>query len=89
MTETQLPPQSDFYSNLTEEGVSDSDYLHAQNVWNQFRMTSFKQYHDLYLQTDVLLLADVLNNLDLLLKTHMIWTPSIITLYQDFLGKLC
>ena len=59
MTETQLPPQSDFYSNLTEEGVSDSDYLHAQNVWNQFQMTSFKQYHDLYLQTDVLLLSDV------------------------------
>ena len=59
MTETQLPPQSDFYSNLTEERVSNSDYLHAQNVWNQFQMSSFKQYHDLYLQTDVLLLSDV------------------------------
>ena len=35
MTETQLPPQFDYYSNLTEEGVSDSDYLHSQNVWNQ------------------------------------------------------
>ena len=59
MTETRLPPQSDFYSNLTEKGVSDRDYLHAQNVWNQFHMTSFKQYHDLYLQTDVLLLPDI------------------------------
>ncbi|XP_065198654.1 uncharacterized protein LOC135830317 [Sycon ciliatum] len=31
--ETQLPPKSAFESSLTGEGISDADYAHAQNVW--------------------------------------------------------
>ena len=58
MTTTCLPPIEQFFSSLTEEGISDSDYRHAQDVWNFFNMKTFKEYHDLYLLTDVLLLAD-------------------------------
>ena len=32
---------------------------HALDVWNKFKMTSLGDYHDLYLKTEVLLLADV------------------------------
>ena len=34
-------------------------YKHAQNVWNAFNLESMEQYHDLYLKSGVLLLADV------------------------------
>ena len=57
--ETQLPSKEVFYSTLTESGITDEDYAHAHNVWNTFEMESLKQYHDLYLLTDTLLLADV------------------------------
>ncbi|XP_065180407.1 uncharacterized protein LOC135810966 [Sycon ciliatum] len=57
--ETQLPPKSAFESSLTGEGISDADYAHAQNVWQTFECSTMEAYHDLYLQTDVYLLADV------------------------------
>jgi len=60
--ESTLPPKEAFYSYLTDEHISDADYLHAQNVFNSFQMTNLGDYHDLYLLTDVLLLADVFEN---------------------------
>ena len=54
-----LPPKKEFYSLLTDEDISDEDYKHAQNVWTTFKLESMGQYHDLYLKSDVLLLADV------------------------------
>ena len=54
--ETSLPPKEAFYSQL----ISDKDYDHAQNVWKTFDCKTMKNYHDLYLKTDVLLLADVM-----------------------------
>ena len=60
--ETQLPPKENFYSSLTDESISDSDYQHAQEVWTTFNCRTIGDYHDLYLQTDVLLLADVFEN---------------------------
>ena len=44
---------------LSDEHITDKDYKHAQNVWNTFNLKSMGQYHDLYLKSDVLLLADV------------------------------
>jgi hypothetical protein len=44
---------------LTEEGVSLRDYWHAVRVWQQFGIRNLGEYHDLYLKTDVLILADV------------------------------
>ena len=57
--ETTLPPKEDFYCNLNLEDISDEDYLLAQKVWNVFEIKNCSKYHDLYVQTDTLLLADV------------------------------
>ena len=62
--ETSLPPKEDFYSELILEDISDADYAHAQKVFNEY-CTDIDDYHDLYVQTDTLLLADVyLKNLE-------------------------
>ena len=58
----QLPPKEEFYSILTDEGISDVQYQHGQNVCNTFNMRTMGEYHDLYLKSDILLLADVFEN---------------------------
>ena len=60
--ETQLPSKSEFYSHLNDEGITDDDYQHANNVWNTFKCKTIRDYHDLYLKSDVLLLSDVFEN---------------------------
>ena len=62
LSETKLPPQEQFYSELNHSSISDEDYEHARNVWKYFDMKTMKDYHNLYLKTDVLLLADVFEN---------------------------
>ena len=51
-----------FYSNLNLEDISDEDYAHSQKVWGVFEIRNRDEYHDLYAQSDTLLLADVLEN---------------------------
>ena len=51
-----------FYSKLTDEDISDEDYNHAENVWEEFKCKTMGDYHDLYLKSDVLILADVFEN---------------------------
>ena len=58
----QLPSKDMFYSLLTHEGITDDSYTHAQKVWNTFKMKTMGKYHDLYLKSDILLLADVFEN---------------------------
>ena len=60
--ETKLPVQQDFYSILNNEHISDEQYKHAQNVWDTFNLKTMGDYHDLYLKSDILLLADVFEN---------------------------
>ena len=57
--ETSLPLKDAFYSRLSMKGISDQDYEHAQQVWNIMEKKTLGCYHDTYLKTDVLLLADV------------------------------
>ena len=54
--------QDKFYSGLSNEGITDDDYKHAQQVWDTFNCATLGDYHDIYLRTDVLLLADVFEN---------------------------
>ena len=57
--ETKLPPIECFYNDLREEGISQEEYNHALEVWNTLGCENLGTYHDIYLITDVLLLADV------------------------------
>ena len=61
--ETTIPPKEVFYSTLNLEDISDEDYEHVQNVWNVFEIKNGGEYHDLYVQSDTLLLADVFQNI--------------------------
>ena len=62
LSETTLPPIESFYSELNKPGIFEDNYTHAQKVWEIFEMKTLQDYHDLYLKTDVLLLADVFLN---------------------------
>ena len=57
--EAQLPPIEAFYSKLNMSSISSDDYQHAQKVWKEFRIHNLGDHHDLYLRTDVVLLANV------------------------------
>ena len=57
--ETSLPPKESFYSELNLEDISDKDHSQAQKVWEEFGIRNLVEYHDLYVQRDTLLLADV------------------------------
>ena len=55
----ELPSKETFYSSITSRKINDKEYEHVLNVWNKFEMKTMKDYHDLYLKCDVLLLVDV------------------------------
>ncbi|MES9902020.1 MAG: endonuclease domain-containing protein [Sedimenticola sp.] len=57
--ERSLPSRDKFYNQLSKSDISDADFEHAQNVWREFDMQNFGEFHDMYLLTDVALLACV------------------------------
>ena len=80
----QLASEEKFYSSLTNKKINDKEYEDVLNVWNKFEMKPIKDYHDLYLKCDVLLLADVsekLRNNSLknygLYPSHYLSTPGL------------
>ena len=60
--ETSIPSKESFYSNLTMENITETDCIHANNVFKTFKLSNLGDYHDLYVQSDTLLLADVFEN---------------------------
>ena len=60
--ETSLPEKEDFYSHLNMEDITDADYVHAKRVCKEFEIKNLGEYHDLYVQSDTLMLADVFEN---------------------------
>ena len=57
-----LPAKDQFYSSLTDSSISDEDFAHAQRVFEAFHCSDLGDYHNLYLLSVVLLLADVFEN---------------------------
>ena len=55
-------PKETFYSELNLEGISDVDYEHFKKVWEVFGIKNLGECHDLYVQSNTSLLADVFEN---------------------------
>ena len=60
--ETSLPDKESFYSNLQMENIDDIDYRHGNNECTTFKLKHLGEYHNLYVQSDTLLFADVFEN---------------------------
>ncbi|KAB0796891.1 hypothetical protein PPYR_10952 [Photinus pyralis] len=59
---TTIPNKSDFFDMLHEQDITDEEYRRAQEVWNLFNCQTLGEYSDIYLKSDVLLLADIFEN---------------------------
>ena len=62
LNETTLPDKKAFYSKLYLEDIVDEGYIHAQKVFEEFKLKNLSEYYDLYVKNDTLLLADVFEN---------------------------
>ena len=60
--EESLPDKESFYSKLNKEHITDDDYAHAQKAWSTFNIKNLGEYHELYVQSDTTLHADVFEN---------------------------
>ena len=65
-----------FFSRLNGCGISEEDYQHACHVWKEFEMKNMGDFHDLYLKTDVLLLADVFEEFQKVCERHYELDPA-------------
>ena len=61
-TKTELPTKEEFYSILNDEQISDEEYSRAQSVWKKFKLKNMGDYHNLYLKSDIVILADIFEN---------------------------
>ena len=61
--ETTLPEREKFYSNLNMEDITDAYYMYAKADYKDFEIKSLGEYHNLYLKSDKLLLADIFKNI--------------------------
>ena len=80
---TTMRPKKAFYSELNLEDIRDADYAHSQKVWEVFGIKNRGEYHDLYAQSDILLLADVFENFRDNVLRYMNLILYILCLHQD------
>ena len=81
--ETTIPRKKALYSELNLEGISNEDDAHTQKVWEVFGIKNRCEYHDLYAQSDTLLLADVFENFTDSVMKYMNLFLYILCLHQD------
>ena len=62
LNETSLSEKEDIYSHLNMEDITDAEYMHTEIVCKCFGIKNLGEHHDLYIQSDTLLLADVFGN---------------------------
>ena len=85
--ETSLPDKESLYSSLNMENIDDIDYRHGNNVFKKFKLKNLREYHDLYVQSDTLLLADVFENFrNMCIKVYELdpahFLPELLTDYN-------
>ena len=56
---SKILKKEDFYNDLNDKPISDEDYNFYLNIWEEFNMKTFREYYDLYLLLDTLLLNDI------------------------------
>ena len=79
--EKLLPSKKDFYNNLNMEDVNNIDYRHANNEFKGFKLENLGDYHDLYVKSDTLLLADAFNNFrDMCIKEYELDSSHFLSL---------
>lgn len=62
LDDAELPSRDEFFNILSGESISQEDYDRACDVWNTFNCRTLGEYSDIYLISDVLLLADIFEN---------------------------
>ena len=87
--ESQLPPIEAFYSKLNMSSISSDNYQHAQKVWKEFRIHNLGDYHDLYLRTDVVLLANVYKAFRETCLEHYKLNPAHFYTFPGLAWKAC
>ena len=80
--ETTMLPKGVFHSKINEEVTSDVDYPHVKKVWEVFKVKNRDEYHDLYAQSDTLLLADVFKTLGISVMKYINLILYILCLHQ-------
>ena len=85
--ETSILNKKDFHSELNNKDITDKDYEHYQKVWEVFEIKNLGEYHDLYVQCDTLLLADVFENFKTSVLKYMDLILFIFGLHQDQHGR--
>ena len=88
VNETLLVDKKTFYSELNLEDITDKDHAHAQKVFEEFKLKNLGDYHDLYAQSNTLLLADVFDNFRNKCIEIYELDPAHFCLHPDQHGKL-
>ena len=65
------------------EDITDVDHRNAKIVFKNLNNKNLGDYHDLYVQSDTLLLADVFENLETCVLKYMSYNLFIFYQHQD------
>ena len=87
--ETSLPSIKHSYSNFNMSGVSNTDYEHACSIWREFEIRNMGEYHNLYLRSTVILLANVFESFRQVCLENYGFDPSHFYMAQGLAWKAC